>query len=694
MKRGKKIALALLFLLLLAGLTAGAFLFLNSKKEKETPESLLLTYMSYITTQEYDKMYAMLDVESSGNISQEEFTQRNSAIYEGMEVFNLRVEILETNDERHTVRYQTSFDTVAGPLSFESKALFLDSEEGLRLVWNDDLIVPGLERTDKVRVTKSDAKRGEILDRNGRMLAGDGVAASVGIVPGELEDKESALLEMSALLDMEVEAIEKKLSASWVKDGMFVPIKTLNRVSELALMAPEPDENLLEEKARQDQLLTIPGVRITDIQVRSYPLKEAAAHLVGYVQNVTAEDLEEHAGEGYTVNSVIGRSGMESLFEKELKGQNGCRIYIEDAQGNEKAELASIPVQDGADIQLTIDSELQSYIYEKYKEDKGCSAALDPTTGEVLALVNAPSYDTNTFVIGMSVKQWDELNADEARPLLNRFRQTWCPGSSFKPIVAAIGLETGAIDPHQDYGAHGLSWQKDSSWGSYFVTTLHAYEPVTLENAMIYSDNIYFAKAALNIGKDTMENSLQSLGFGTEVPFEIKMGVSTYSNTEAIESEIQLADSGYGQGQIMMNPLHLASLYTAFVNEGNILKPTLLYQENGQGEYWMEQAFSADTASLVLEDLTKVVSQEDGTGHTAYRADMALAGKTGTAEIKASQDDINGTELGWFTVMTTDTVERPILLVSMVEDVKGRGGSGYVVSKSKEVLDYWFDGIW
>ena len=132
-----------------------------------------------------------------------------------------------------------------------------------------------------------------------------------------------------------------------------------------------------------------------------------------------------------------------------------------------------------------------------------------------------------------------------------------------KSIIAAIGLTTGAIDPNEDYGNEGLSWQKDSSWGSYHVTTLHAYEPVILKNALIYSDNIYFAKAALKIGKNDMESSLTKLGFNDVLPFDIKMAKSQFSNTEKIEKEIQLADSGYGQGQILVNPLHMACIYSA-----------------------------------------------------------------------------------------------------------------------------------
>ena len=656
-----------------------------------SPEELLVEYMSHIPEQEYEEMYAMLNIEASRNISQDDFVKRNSAIYEGIEVDNMEIEVTAYDEERKAVTYQTSFDTVAGNISFENEAIFLKGEDGYKLAWDDSLIFPELGSTDKVKISTTQANRGGILDRNGRVLAGKGVASSVGIVPGKLEDRDEAIQQIAELLEIESEVIEKKLSAKWVKEDSFVSIKTIPKVAEIELMKIEQDEEVLKENERQEKLLEIPGVMISDTEVREYPLGEAAAHLVGYVQSVTAEDLENHAGEGYTANSVMGKSGMEGLFEKELKGQNGSSIYIVDSAGNKKAELASIFVQDGKDIQLTIDADLQRSLYAQFKEDKSCSVAMNPYTGEVLALVSTPSYDNNDFIMGLSNEQWTALNEDENKPMYNRFRQVWCPGSTFKPIIAAIGLESGAIDPMEEYGNEGLSWQKDSSWGSYYVTTLHTYEPVILENALIYSDNIYFAKAALKIGAEEMERSLTELGFNEEIPFDIKMAKSQYSNIENIETEIQLADSGYGQGQVLVNPLHMACIYSAFCNEGNIVKHYLVYQAEATVTFWKPGAFSKETANQVLEGTKKVVNDSHGTGHAAHRDDIVLAGKTGTAEIKASKDDTSGTELGWFAIYSTEeTVEHPILIISMVEDVKGRGGSGYVVKKDSAVLEDWF----
>lgn len=696
MKRRKKLFRSLKIFYILAGLSivlgvVSAIFFFSTEKEIKKPEEILKEYMECITKRKYDKMYEMIDKVSFGCESKQEFVDRNKKIYEGMEVKNFKIENIQIKEEkskRVSVTYDTSFETIAGEVHFSNEVALIEKEEGYKIIWNDDLILPGLEKSDKVMVSMMKAERGEITDRNGKILAGKGVVSAVGIVPGKLKNKKNSLKKIAQLLDIETETINKKLKATWVKEDSFVPIATIPKISQEDFMDLELDKEVVQEKKRQEQLLSIAGVMLSDTEVRSYELGEAASHLVGYVQEVTAEDLEKHVGEGYHSNSVIGRSGMEGLFEKQLKGKDGCEIKIIDENGKEKEIIAEIMEEDGEDIQLTIDSDLQKSLYKQFQKDKGCSVALNPYTGEVLALVSTPSYDNNDFILGMSSEKWTALNEDKRKPLYNRFRQIWCPGSTLKPIIAAIGLQTGSIDPDEDFGNEGLSWQKDSSWGSYYVTTLHAYEPVIMKNAIMYSDNIYFAKTALKIGADNLTKSLNYIGFNQEIPFDIVMSQSQYSNTDKIETEVQLADSGYGQGQVLVNPLHLASIYTAFLNKGNIIKPYLQYQENASGEVWISQAFSEDTVKKVMEGMNAVVNNSHGTAYSAHRSDTTLAGKTGTAEIKATKEDTDGTEIGWFSVFTADKdVKKPILIISMVENVKGIGGCGYVINKDKTVID-------
>ena len=209
-KRNKKV---LWLSLAVAGALAIAGGFLIREIRLEKPDELLVTYMNYIPKQEYEQMYEMIDAEASGNIGKEDFTKRNSAIYEGIEIQDMTVEVMEYNKTQGIVSYQTSFDTAAGEISFENDALFVRGKNGYELVWEDSLIFPELTSEDKVRVTVKEAERGEIQDRDGRVLAGKGVASSVGIVPGKLENRDSAVKQIAQLLEMQPEDVETKLSA-------------------------------------------------------------------------------------------------------------------------------------------------------------------------------------------------------------------------------------------------------------------------------------------------------------------------------------------------------------------------------------------------------------------------------------------------------------------------------------------------
>ena len=263
----------------------------SSGSEVKAAADLLEEYMGFLAERDYGKMYDMLDADASGGISQEEFVRRNSAIYEGIEMADLTVEIMEGDRESGVVNYRTSFDTIAGEIYFANEAFFIEKEGVYRLVWSDSLIFPGMGSGDRVRVRTVKAERGRILDRNDRLLAGAGLVSSVGLVPGKLEDREEAIQRAAELLEMDTETVEKKLSAGWVKEDSFVPLKRIPRVEEMQLMSPEAQEEMGRELERHEALLEIPGVKIADEEVRSYPYGVSAAHLVGYVQTVTAQDL-------------------------------------------------------------------------------------------------------------------------------------------------------------------------------------------------------------------------------------------------------------------------------------------------------------------------------------------------------------------------------------------------------------------
>ena len=686
-KQQKKRMLCLVSVVLVAAVGAGGVL-LYKKMTEKTREDIIKEYMGYIEKKEYQKMYALLDEASKDKVKQEDFITRNQNIYEGIEAEKIQLDIPEEQDKDQPLSYRVTMDTLAGEITYDADTFFEKEKGQWHLVWDDSVIFPGLESKDKVSVSSVEAKRGSIYDRNDVLLAGQGEVESVGLVPGKMNiQAEEDIEDLAEILGTTSEFIETQLDASWVQQDSFVPLKKMTQEQLDQTYIPKEGAES-SGGSIQDKLLEYPGVLISKAESRVYPYGECTAHLLGYVQQINAEELEEMKGKGYNEQSVIGKSGLEKLYEDRLREKKGYRISILDEQGEEKQALAVKPAEDGENIKLNIDIRWQQKLYEAYQEDKSCSVVMNPKSGEVLALVSTPSYNSMDFVLGMSQETWDALNNDPNKPMYNRVRETWAPGSSFKPIVGAMGLTTGAFTEDEDLGASGLAWQKDESWGNYKVTTLHEYSGgAVLNNALIYSDNIFFAKAALKIVAETFTGELDKMGFNQEIPFDIGMTSSQYSNSEAIDSEVQLADSGYGQGQMLVNPLHLACMYSAFFNEGNMITPYLEYEEGKTASYWAEGVFTPEAANIIYEDLKEVVSNPNGTGYAASKAvGVTLAGKTGTAEIKATQEDENGTELGWFAVYNTGVADSDtILMLNMVEDVKGRGGSGYVVNKDVEI---------
>lgn len=671
--------------LLIGGITAGVVVILAGGGvlawklliNTTPPQETVKNYFALVEKKQYDKMYDMLSESSKEKISKKKFTERNQNIYEGIEAKDIKISIPEKEKLKGnpvTVKYSETMETSADEISFDN-AVTLQKEDGeYKIDWDSTIIFPNLQDSYKVQIQTESADRGTIYDRNGVVLAGNGTVLEVGLVPGKMGDdaaKAEAIKKLAQMLEVSEEAIQNALGgASYVQDDSFVPIKKIAKGNE----------------EKEAQLLTIPGVMLNDSQDRVYPLGAAAGHLTGYVQAVTAEDLEKLENKGYHANSVIGRSGLEQAYEEELRPVDGTRIIIADETGNTIETLAYQPAQNGKDVRVTIDAEVQKTAYDQFAQDPGTAAAMNPKTGEVLALVSTPGYDPNEFVLGMSDARWNALNEDASNPLMNRFVNTWVPGSTFKGITAAVGVDAGIINPDENLGYVGLSWQKDASWGDYHVTTLTDYgETVNLVNAMTYSDNIYFAREALKIGADTMEEKLKSFGFEEELPFDLTMQASTFDDDGKIDSEIQLADTGYGQGQVLVNPLHLLSMYSMFVNDGNMIQPVLKYEENAAAKIWKEQAVSAQTAQTVKQSLLSVIENPSGTGASAKIDGVTMLGKTGTAEIKESQDDTTGVERGWFICETTEDMPNQIAVVGMVEDVKTKGSSSYVTQKVRNI---------
>lgn len=674
MKNKKGLIFAVILIVIILIGVIGYFKIINKTK----PEDVLKQYIENINAKDYNAMYEKISSSSKNNISEEDFINRNKKIYEGIDSHNIEISInnVQKNKNEVKITYNEKVPTSSGVINFSNTSSLVKDGKTYKLNWTSKTIFPELEENYKVKVSSIEAARGEILDRQGKYLAQNGQITTIGIVPGKLgENKEEDIKKLSELTGVSIEYINTELSRSYVKDDTFVPIKKISK----------------DDNEKKEALLKIPGIKLTNTSARVYPLGEEAAHLIGYVQKINKQELEQNKEKGYSSSSVIGKDGLEKAYEDRLRAVDGKEIIIVDEKGNKIKQLAKQDKKDGEDIKLTIDSKIQKQLYDSLKNDKGFFVVMNPNTGELLGAVSTPSYNSNDFVLGMTQDKWNELNNNEAKPMYNRFLQTYAPGSTFKPITAAIGLNSGKLTKETTFSYSGLSWQKSASWGNVFITTLTQYNgPKNIKNALIHSDNIFFAQAAMQIGAETMCSGLNSIGFNEQIEFPLNLKKSTFSSDGKISNEKKLADTGYGQADVLVNPIHMASIYSSFANSGNMVKPYIEYNENTKTTYLKENAFSKDTADEIRQDLIQVVENPEGTANDMKLPNKVIAGKTGTAELKKTADDTESGTLGWFDCFTVNTSSNDnMLIISMVENTQNNssGGSHYLIKKIRGLFE-------
>lgn len=607
-----------------------------------SPARVIRAFYKNVNNHKYEELYNLVETD----MSKEEFTNKMKSVYDGMEVSSawVTISINLKNSDVVNLKYVTNLNTVAGKLTFSNKSTLVKVNGKYKIKWDNSFLYPKLKNNQKIRVSTLKAKRGAIYDRNKNILAKDAKAYSIGIVAGKIKSDDD-LRAISKLLNITYKDMKAELAKPYVVDGTFVHLKNIDR----------------EQQELKTALLKIPAVKIIDYDIREYPYNEKLSTLLGFVQN---DD---------------GKSGLELTFNSQLKGLNGCEIYVDDDGINVDTILKKDRVN-GKNIDLTIDVKLQELIYEKFKDVESATVAMNYTTGEILALVSTPSYETNKISLGISDNEWNEIVNNKKKPLFTRFLSKYTPGSTMKPIVAAIGLDTDSFTDTENFGKSVKSWQKDLSWKDFYVTTLEVYNGESnLEKALIHSDNVYFAKAALKIGKSLFKQELDRYGFNKPLNFEQNTDISVYGN---IDSEAKLAVSGFGQGEMEVNPIFMAKIYSAFANNGNAVTPYILQKEgNNQNTVNSVNLIKPLNANKIKNDLKKVI--DEGTGKLAKIDGKNLYGKTGTAEIKMTKDDKSGEEIGWFNVFD----DNKLLIVNMVENAKKLNGSKFSVKNLREVFD-------
>lgn len=607
-------------------------------------------YMEHFVSLDYSAMYA--EVATIADIDEETFVQKYDAIFTGLGVTEIVLENLSEPDEDGVYTYTATYKTQNyGDFTNEFTLKTAFENKRCVVVWDYSLIFPEMAQGDKVRVKTLDASRGEIFAADGSVLAKNAYADTVYMNTDKVEnisDVSGAISSVTGLTNTEIINMFNDALA----DG-----------TDIVTLGTFYSDELTEEQ--KQKILSVPGLGIDDEMytlVRDYALGETAAHIIGY----TGYGEEESLPEGYSVSDKMGLTGLEAAYENTLRGKDGKIIYIEDRWGENISTLYLTPSEEGEDLKLTIEPALQQQAYYALctylqKGETGVAIVMDASTGYVEAMASYPSYDNNLFTFPLSEETLEYLNASENdEPLFSRATQgLYPPGSVFKPFTASVALQVGSITPETEFEGEIIEnqWIPDEEGWVYPAITRvdDSGTPIKLYNAMVSSDNIYFAFVALRIGDETFLEHLERMGMEDAVPFDMPVKKANSINTTSSMTRKLLADMGYGQGELLITPIQLSAMYSAFANKtGDMQEPILVQkicQTDGldyntisekQPTVWVKDAISSNNIEILTPILEAVINE--GTGRPVRISGMDIAGKTGTAEI----GDNKSREISWF----------------------------------------------
>jgi len=499
-----------------------------------------------------------------------------------------------------------------------------------------------LSERNRIRHVAIQAPRGAVFDRHGTLLVDNRPAFTVSALRQEVDDRKQLFHSLSELLEVDEERLEERWRAGQ-NLPRYRPLPLLEDVGRRAM-----------EKV-QENSVDLPGILVEVKPFRAYPYGEMAAHLFGYLGEVTESELSQPGFSGYRSGEMVGKTALERMFESRLRGTAGQKRIEVNVRGRELRQLTTRNPLPGQRLYLTIDAALQQAAETALVDKAGAVVALDVRNGEVLAFVSRPTFDPALFARGVSSDEWRELIDNPQRPMTNKvLRGQYPPGSTFKMVVALAALEDGTVTPSTKYECDG-SFKLGNSY-EYRCWKKRGHGLVDLHKAIKESCDVWFYRAGLETGIDRIASAAQRLGLGqpTGFPFggersgliptrtwkKKRFGTSWYDGETVI--------SAIGQGFVLTTPLQLASMTAALANGGTVWKPQIVQKiVNLEGETdWlltpeklMETAWSADSLKAVRNAMESVVNDVGGTAWRSRMEKIRFAGKTGTAQVVRRKSD-------------------------------------------------------
>lgn len=621
------------------------------------------------------------------NISEERFAALYESTFDMLDITSMSYSIESINEGQYitTLSYTLTYHSaLAGDITHTFSLVMRNRNNGWAIPWSPSLIFPNMDWGDRIVKHRFISARGEIVAAKGYVMAENVSAHAILANTSEIAEPAAFSQQVASLLGLDASALEKRIRGATTGSSIM-----------LDKLYPDELTDTLKE-----QLLLIDGISIDSEgygYLRNYPFSDTLAHVLGYVGFIDEEKLDQY-NEGrtsedglYNPDSIVGRSGLERLHEYDLRGRDGYMIFIRGYNGINQGTLYKKDVQDGYDVKTTFDMDLQLRLEEVldltlYGDDVAAAVVvMDPTTGAIQAMSSYPSYDVNQLARG-NTAYYKELTNDAQKPLLNRITQgLYPPGSTFKAFTAAAALQYNVLTP--DYVFTGKivnDYWTPTEYGTWIWPSIKRAEirnrelPLNMRNAMLHSDNIYFANAALLMGEDRFIQFLEKIGMNGSVPFELGSLNSQIVNENTDISYKLLADMGYGQGELLVTPLQLAAMFSAFANGGSMVAPRIvegLYKTEGsrysavsirEPEIWIENAVTQSAVSNLLPMLEDVVnSKYNGTGRPLRVKNCTVAGKTGTAEIGSDKSR----EISWFVGFRTGVSDEDARLALVMIEI-------------------------
>ncbi len=541
---------------------------------------------------------------------------------------------------------------------------------------------------NSVRTRRVEAPRGMILDRSGVVLVDSRPSFDVAIVPSEVDDMDAALRRIAALTGRELETVHDAARTSSA-GGRFAE----------RLVARDLDRATLARV--EERLWALGGVTTRATPVRAYRQGDVLAHVLGWLGEIDASQLERRDYQGYRRGEIIGKDGIEKLLDRDLRGRPGGRNVLVDAHGRELETLGAIEPQPGHNVVLTIDERLQEAAARALDAigRGGAVVALDPRTGEVLVLLSRPSFDPNRFVSGLDRKEWNALVNHPRTPLHNRaIRGQYPPGSTYKVVTALAGLEEKVITANTKVfcgGAYTFGRRRYRCWKK------EGHGSVDVHRALVESCDVFFYQTGRQLGVDRLAYYGRALGLGQPTGIDLEGERGGLVPTAAWKlrrfgerwMDGETISLSIGQGFNLWTPLQLASVYATIGKGGQRYRPYLVQRvEDASGkklretqpELLGEIAIGARSLEIVRDALHGVVHEPRGTGSAMRRPPLGVeaAGKTGTAQVvamaadgSAKEDEIREEhrDHAWFA--TYAPAEDPRIAVAVLVEHGGHGGS-------------------